>query len=58
MQQTYDLPYVYKGKSAVIANVPGTFCEALGEIVFDADESTRVSRLMLEFNKQVNTAVT
>jgi HTH-type transcriptional regulator/antitoxin MqsA len=54
VQETRDLPYVYKGESTVIPNVTGMFCGTCGEATFDATEATRVSGLMLEFNKQVN----
>ena len=50
------MPYVYKGESTIIPNVTGAFCGACGEAILDADESARVSGLMLEFNKQVNAA--
>ena len=54
MQETRDLPYIYKGQSTVIPNVTGQFCEAVGELILDAAESARVSGLLLEFNRQVN----
>ena len=54
LQDTRDLPYVYKGKSTVIACVTGEFCSECGESVLTFDESERVSAAMLNFNKQVN----
>jgi HTH-type transcriptional regulator/antitoxin MqsA len=54
VQETRDMPYVYKGESTVIPHVTGLFCGACGEAILDAVESARVSGLMLEFNKQVN----
>jgi len=56
VQETRDIPYVYKGENTVIPNVTGLFCGACGEAILDAAESARVSGLMLEFNKQVNAA--
>ena len=56
MADTRDLPYVYKGESTVLPAVTGEFCPACGERVLDAAEAARVSRLMLEFNQQVNAA--
>jgi len=56
VQETRDIPYVYKGDSTVIQNVTGLFCGACGETILDAAESSRVSGLMGEFNKQVNAA--
>ncbi|HZL25628.1 MAG TPA: type II toxin-antitoxin system MqsA family antitoxin [Acidobacteriaceae bacterium] len=32
----------------------GLFCGACGEAILDADESARVSGLMLEFNRRVD----
>jgi HTH-type transcriptional regulator / antitoxin MqsA len=52
--QTRDLSYTYKGETTMIENVEGEFCPTCGEVVLDGDESARVSRLMLDFNKQVN----
>jgi HTH-type transcriptional regulator/antitoxin MqsA len=54
---TRDLPYTYKGESTVLRAVIGEFCRSCGESILDAAESTRVSALMLEFNKQVNSAI-
>ncbi|HZL28479.1 MAG TPA: type II toxin-antitoxin system MqsA family antitoxin [Acidobacteriaceae bacterium] len=53
-RETRDIPYIYKGESTVISNVTGLFCGACGEAILDADESARVSGLMLEFNRRVN----
>lgn len=50
------IPYVYKGEQTRIASVTGDFCPKCGESVLDADQSLRVSGLMLDFNKQVNSA--
>lgn len=57
VHDTRDLPYTYKGESTTIPMVKGDFCPACGESVLDAIESTRVSGLMLEFNKQVNASI-
>jgi HTH-type transcriptional regulator/antitoxin MqsA len=46
-----DIPYTYKGSSTTIPAVTGDFCPACGEAILDAVESTRISALMLEFNK-------
>jgi HTH-type transcriptional regulator / antitoxin MqsA len=54
---TRDLPYTYKGESTAIPGVTGEFCSACGEAALDAAESARVSAMMLEFNKQVNTSI-
>ena len=54
---TRDLPYTYKGERTVIPSVKGEFCAACGEAVLDAAESSRVSALMLAFNKQVNASI-
>jgi HTH-type transcriptional regulator / antitoxin MqsA len=54
VHDTRDMPYTYKGETTVIPGVTGDFCPACGEVVLTMVESMRVSRLMLEFNKQVN----
>lgn len=53
---TRDLPYAYQGESTVLPAVTSEFCPACGERVLDAAEAARVSRLMLDFNPQVNAA--
>ncbi len=57
IRDTRDTPYVYKGESTIIPGVTGEFCPACGETILDADESARVSALMLEFNQQVNASI-
>lgn len=52
-----DMPYTYKGESTIIPAVMGEFCPACDEVVLDANESTRVSAAMLEFNKQINATI-
>ena len=52
-----NVPYTYKGESTIIPQVTGDFCPVCGEGVLDADEGTRTSDLMLEFNKQVNASM-
>jgi HTH-type transcriptional regulator / antitoxin MqsA len=54
VQDTRDLPYLYKGKTTVIAMVHGEFCPACDEAILTVEESTRTGNLMLEFNQQVN----
>jgi HTH-type transcriptional regulator/antitoxin MqsA len=46
-----DIPYTYKGEVRTIPAVTGDFCQACGEAILDATESTRTNALMLEFNK-------
>ncbi|HEV7777390.1 MAG TPA: type II TA system antitoxin MqsA family protein [Luteibacter sp.] len=52
-----DLPYTYKHSSTVIPSVSGDFCPACGESILAVDESIRVSRAMLAFNRKVNAAI-
>ena len=52
-----DIPYTYKGETTIIPTVTGDFCPACGEVVLTMAESTRVSALMLEFNKQINASI-
>jgi YgiT-type zinc finger domain-containing protein len=56
VRDTRDISYTYKGETTVFTGTTGDFCPACGESIYDAEESTRVSALMLEFNKQVNAA--
>jgi len=57
VRDTRDMPYHYKGKVTMIPHVAGRYCPACGESVLDAAESTRVSAVMLEFNRQVNASL-
>ena len=57
VHDTRDMPYTYKGEETTIPAVIGDYCPACGEAVLDMGESARISMLMLEFNKQVNTAI-
>lgn len=57
VQDTRDLPYAYKGATTVLPAVRGDFCPACGEAILGADESARVSLLMLDFNKEINAAM-
>ena len=57
VHDTRDVPYTYKGESAVIPSVTGDFCPACGEAVLEKGESARISALMLELNKQVNASI-
>ena len=57
VHDTRDLPYTYKSECTTIPMVRGDFCPACGESVLDAVESARVSKSMLEFNKQVNASI-
>jgi len=54
VRTTRAIPYVYKGEQTRIPSVSGDFCPKCGESVLDEEESLRVSGLMLDFNKQVN----
>ena len=57
VRDTRDLAYTYKGESTTIPGVTGEFCPACGEAVLDRRESTRVSAMMLDFNRQVNASI-
>ena len=56
LTDTRDLPYTYKGETAVLPAAAGLFCPNCNESIFDRAESVRLNGLMLEFNKQVNRA--
>ena len=57
VKDTRDLPYTYKGESAVLPQVKGEFCTGCDESILDAAESRRTMNLMLAFNKQVNASI-
>lgn len=57
VRDTRDIPYIYKGETTTIRAVRGEFCPACGESVLATSEASRVSGVMLEFNKQVNASV-
>jgi HTH-type transcriptional regulator/antitoxin MqsA len=57
VRDTRDISYTYKGETTTIPEVTGDFCPACGESIHDAEDSTRVSALMLEFNKQINATI-
>jgi HTH-type transcriptional regulator / antitoxin MqsA len=54
IHETRDLSYKYKGEETTLSDVEGDYCSACGEAILHPAESTRVSALMLAFNKQVN----
>ena len=56
IHDTRDMPYTYKGETTLIAAVTGDFCASCSEAILDLVESTRTSELMLQFNRQVNSA--
>lgn len=57
VHDTRDLPYTYKGEQTSIAGVQGDFCSACGEAILDPAEASRVSKAMLDFNRQVNATI-
>ena len=57
VHDTRDLAYTYKGESTAIPAVTGEFCPDCGEATLNAEESARVSAMMLDFNKQVNGSI-
>ena len=57
---TRNVPYTYKGKRTVIKAVKAQYCNnpKCREVVMEMDESARMSREMLAFNKTVNAKLT
>lgn len=49
-----DMPFTYKGETAILAGVCGDYCPSCGEGVFDAEHSQVISAEMKAFCKQVN----
>ena len=54
VRDTRDVPYVYKGEETLIPAVTGDFCPACDEVILDAVEGDRFSRLIGAFQRQVN----
>ena len=54
---TRDMPYAYKGKSIILPDVTGDFCPACGEVILEMNEAGRISALIREFSKQMNTSI-
>ena len=54
INDTRDMPYVYKGESTVMTAVEGDFCPACNEVVLNMVEAKRCSDLAGEFHQQVN----
>jgi len=52
-----DMAYRYKGESTIFPQVPGDYCPACGEGVFDAETSRAISADMKAFGRQVNAAI-
>lgn len=57
INDTRDLPYIYKGETTIIPAVTADFCPACDESITDMKETERVMREMQAFNKQVNAAI-
>jgi HTH-type transcriptional regulator/antitoxin MqsA len=56
IHDTRDIPYSYKGKTAILTTT-GDFCPACGESIHDMEDSERVMREMRAFTRQVNAAI-
>ncbi len=54
VNETRNMPYIYKGEQTLIPDVSGAFCPHCEEAVLELGEATRTSAAMLDFNKQVN----
>ena len=57
VRDTRDMPYTYKGESAIIPALTGDYCPACAEVVLDMEEAERFGQQIREFNKQVNAAI-
>ena len=51
---TRNLAYVYKGQATQIPHVSGDFCDACNEIVLARVEGDRYSRLIADFQREIN----
>jgi len=56
IQDTRDLPYIYKGEATIIPAVTGEFCPACDEVVLNREHGDRYSELLGAFQRQVNAA--
>ena len=57
VHDTRDVPYIYKSESTTLPQVTGDFCTACDEFILNAAESRRTMKLMLAFNKQINSSI-
>jgi HTH-type transcriptional regulator/antitoxin MqsA len=56
IHDTRDLPYTYKGETTTLPAVTGDFCPACGEVVLDREHGDDYSRMIGQFQRQVNGA--
>ena len=56
INDTRDVPTIYKGESSTIPSVTGDFCPACGEVVLNQEHGDRYSALVGQFQQQVNAA--
>lgn len=56
IQDTRDMPYVYKGETTSIPSVTGEFCPACNEVVLNREHGDRYSELLAAFQRQINSA--
>lgn len=56
IQDTRDMPYVYKGETTSIPSVTGEFCPACSEVVLNREHGDRYSELLAAFQRQINSA--
>ena len=54
VHDTRNIKYTYKGESTTLPKITGDFCKRCDEVITDREESARLSKMMLNFNKQVN----
>ena len=53
VRDTRDLSYTHNGETTVIPAVTADFCPACGESITDKEETERVMREMLAFDRRV-----
>ncbi len=56
IQDTRDMPCIYKGEATTIPAVTGSFCPACGEVILNREHGDRYSELLGQFQHQVNAA--
>lgn len=52
--ETRDVEYEYKGNPLVVKDITGDFCDACGEVIYNAEMSAKFSTAVADFHRKVN----
>lgn len=54
VRDTRDVPYTYKGKTVIIANVPADYCPSCGDSIMDPEQAQDYSDRLLAIRTEFN----